>query len=607
MKKYILFALASLSMTSCLDTEVLPKDQITSNDFWQTKEQVSNMVAGAYKSFSQAEVIDRMMIWGDFRSDELTALTDALNNTKENDLKKINLGNVDYNCTYSDWQYLYNVINRCNIVLDRARGVVEIDPEYNMSTYNTDESQMKALRALCYFYLVRAFRDVPYQSTAVINSSEVVEMPQLAPDSVLSLCIKDLTEALAHPLNSESTTAGWRNMGLFTRNAINATLADIYLWRASVNRSAADYQKCIDYCDAVINAKKNQYKTTATTTPGGGAMIPGGYKFVDSDYPLIVGEDAYDRIFINGNSPESILEIQLDGRNTKNTALFENYWSVGGRAYGLMKVPRSLFGTVTDANSVYTTKSDFRFYENCFNVEDDKDVTNMDVRKMVDMRTTGNTADTRNPVKMSLTSHPYSSIGRGIANEQNKQNWIIYRLTDVMLMKAEALVQLGDPTSLSDAFDLVYEVNSRAMANKADAVKKDALVSQDDYEQLVLSERQRELCFEGKRWFDLLRYNYRHTSNPAKWDKTLYEIAVEQGMSTTTTSTSVKKENYFEPIYSQLSAILQRKYSEGGAAVMSKMSTEAHLYLPILNSEVQVNRMIHQNPVYEADDIYAKN
>lgn len=607
MKKYLLFALAGLSLTSCLDTVVLPKDQITGEDFWKNKEQVSNMVAGAYKSFCDEDVIERFIVWGDFRSDELTALTDPYNNSKENDLKKIDLGNVDYNCSYSKWDKFYQVINRCNIVLSKAQEVVAIDPDYSQSTFNTDESQMKALRALCYFYLVRAFRDVPYQATAVINSSEVVQNPQLAPDSVLTLCINDLKDALQHPLNSESTTSGWRNTGLITRNAINAILADIYLWRASVHRSTADYQQAIAYCDAVINSKKAQYLSADNTQQTGSGPRPGRNNFEENrDYPLLVGEEAYERIFIDGNSAESILEIQLDGQNNRNTGLFNCYWSIGGRAFGLMKVPRGIFGNNTDAISIYTSDQDFRFYENCFNVNAKEDVTNMDVRKMVDMNPTNNSASGLNPVTMSTSSHPYSAIGRAVSTQQYKQNWIIYRLTDVMLMKAEALVQLGDATSLDEAFNLVYEVNRRAMADKSKAITKDGLVSQDDYEMLVMNERQRELCFEGKRWFDLLRYNYRHTANPAQWDKTLYEIAIEKGMSTTESSGNAKKDIYFEPNYQQFTVILQRKFTEGGAAVLGKMATEAHLYLPIHNDEVKVNPLTHQNPVYDADDIYVR-
>ena len=96
----------------------------------------------------------------------------------------------------------------------------------------------------------------------------------------------------------------------------------------------------------------------------------------------------------------------------------------------------------------------------------------------------------------------------------NVGNWIIYRLTDVMLMKAEAEVQLagnvGDGSSLTSeqearyrtAFSCVSAVWKRA--NNKRVATTDTLVFEDygtsrlSMENLVLDERQRELMFEGK-------------------------------------------------------------------------------------------------------------
>ena len=80
-----------------------------------------------------------------------------------------------------------------------------------------------------------------------------------------------------------------------------------------------------------------------------------------------------------------------------------------------------------------------------------------------------------------------------------QRNWIVYRLTDVMLMKAEALVQTATNDSssvLRSAFDLVQTVNKRSMLQTA----KDTLTFTDfkskvGMEELVLCERERELCF----------------------------------------------------------------------------------------------------------------
>ena len=59
------------------------------------------------------------------------------------------------------------------------------DPEFTQGDYQVVRAQMLALRSLCYFYLVRAFRDVPYTTHSYENDSEVEVLEQSAPDVVL--------------------------------------------------------------------------------------------------------------------------------------------------------------------------------------------------------------------------------------------------------------------------------------------------------------------------------------------------------------------------------------------------------------------------------------
>jgi hypothetical protein len=103
--------------------------------------------------------------------------------------------------------------------------------------------------------------------------------------------------------------------------------------------------------------------------------------------------------------------------------------------------------------------------------------------------------------------------GRTQTAGHNHANWIIYRLTDIMLLKAEALAELATEgsTEFDEAFKLVEAVYNRSLCeaytsaqNKlSKPTKKDAL------RELVLKERQRELMFEGKRWYDLVRRSLR--------------------------------------------------------------------------------------------------
>jgi hypothetical protein len=176
------------------------------------------------------------------------------------------------------------------------------------------------------------------------------------------------------------------------------------------------------------------------------------------------------------------------------------------------------------------------------------------------------------------------------------QNYIVYRLSDVMLMKAEALTQMattntGD-TQLGQAFDLVQEVNSRSISLAADTLKYNTYASKASMRTLILQERLREFCFEGKRWYDLLRYNYQNVSG-IDYSKTLYELSKENAT--------------FVSNSSDMLNLLIRKYTSGGNAISAKLRTEPYLYMPIPKTDIEINSLLRQNPVYSDDKEYEKN
>jgi hypothetical protein len=166
-----------------------------------------------------------------------------------------------------------------------------------------------------------------------------------------------------------------------------------------------------------------------------------------------------------------------------------------------------------------------------------------------------------------------------------------------MLMKAEAETQLAssdeDASTLRTAFELVKAVNDRSLAKDAkDSLSFTNFGTKNAMEQLVLAERERELCFEGKRWFDLMRYNYRHVDG-VDITKTLAQINEEGGT--------------IPANYSKMLAKVIRKYVTGGDAVSYKLKNEAYLYYPIATSELKVNPKLKQNPVYIEEETTTKN
>lgn len=573
MKKFLTIIAAALTLTSCVDTTLLPDDKTVEEDFWKTKSEVSQMVNGAYQSMLSSDVIQRLIVWGDFRSDELTPVTSISDGTMDA-LNEIDAVNIQTTNTFAKWGSLYSVINNCNIVLGKAEDVMSIDPSYTEGDYLTDRSQMLALRSLCYFYLVRVFRDVPYIKTAYKNSSQNMDVPQSAPDSVLQGCIDDLKEAEQNALDPMAYT-DWRRTGLINRDAIDALLADIYLWRASVHHDASDYQQCVTYCNKVIASKQANHQQ-------------GAGEIDNKEYPLANGDQAFQDLFVTQNAEESIFELQFDGNNNSNTGLCSLLYKYrnNNSTTGYMKVS-SVLG---ENSSVYVNNnnaktSDYRFKDNVYGAGTGSG--SYDVRKMI--------------AQIPIGGNPSNATGQSRQSERTynnfAQNYIVYRLSDVMLMKAEALTALAaddNDIQLRQAFNLVQAVDNRSIYQdnlSADSLKWQYYATKSNMETLVLNERLRELSFEGKRWYDLMRYNYRHIT-PADYSKTLYQLSQEGAE--------------FPRNFQNMLDLVTRKYTSGGSAAAAKMRTEPYLYMPINHADIVVDYALHQNPVYSDTDEFEK-
>ena len=573
MKKILSIIFASVALSSCVDTVILPDNKTVDDDFWQKKSEVDAVVATAYAQLRDEAAIRNMIIWGDFRSDELTVTSTLPTGASyRTALQQIYSLNIETENAFTSWYPFYSAINYCNLVLEKAEDVIAVDPDYMRGDYDANKAQMLALRAFCYFYLTRVFHDIPVTPGAYLNSSDDLNAPQYSPDDVLNMCIDDLVEASKYAI-SGSTYGDWRDKGYLNQDGINAILADIYLWRGSVNRDASDYEACVEYCDKVIKAKKEAYEQKPTRR-----------RFGDDDekldYYLSDYSDMYSDLFgqTGQNADESIFELQFRNSNVTNKGLDQMYYrynNASSNSYGYLKAS-SKFGSVdATGNGVWNNSVDQRLYEFVYDATSSS-VEQFGVRKFVATTSAGvsNTADSHRDTRSTVN-----------------QNWILYRLTDVMLMKAEALVQLynlggkadGD-TRNEEAFEICKFVNDRSLsdANKTSYALKYSTY-RDKMEELVLAERARELCFEGKRWFDLMRYNSRHTATKADLKNKLSEGYV------------ANSDEFLE--------LALRKYAVP-SAMKAKIRDERYLYMPINQDEVELNPNLVQNPVYKSSSKY---
>ena len=293
-------ASAVFGLSSCSDfLEIEPQNEIIHENFWNEKADVDGMVSGCYSKLQSEGIIRRMMIWGEFRSDNVVA---GQNITDDSHLEKVFKASIDASNVYTTWDEFYNVINRCNTIIQFAPEVAQKDISYTESELMATIAEVTALRSLCYFYLIRAFRDVPYTTVAYLGDDQKMDHPAAKFDDVLDSLITDLEKVRPYAVVKYPITQPLYQTGRITQEAINAMLCEMYLWKK-------DYQNCIKYADMVIESKIQQ-KEDEKNNFGGNMTSQNTSDGIDG-FPLIptsqrVGGNqfgqAYNSIIGTGNS-----------------------------------------------------------------------------------------------------------------------------------------------------------------------------------------------------------------------------------------------------------------------------------------------------------------
>lgn len=489
-----------------------PEGEVVLEDFWKSESNVESVLLGCYRGMTEDDVINRMIVWGELRSDNMIASYSI-----SSDLEKILSGDITSSNGYARWGKFYSVINYCNTVLKYAKGVEDVDKNFTEGDYQRVRAEAITLRSLCYFYLVRTFKDVPWVNTASVDDTQNYDFFKAPEAEILDSLVSNLNEVK----NNASSNFGSvdMNKGRVTKNAVNALLADIYLWQS-------DYDNCIAACNRVL---------------------------ADTSLKLTDEKQYYTMVFGNGNSDESIFELQFTEKVQMNNPV-RNFYGYSSVPQGYLSFPATLaLNTLDRVAGLY---SPFAYKVPATSVVEGLD----DVRAKDSYALYGGkyyifkyAGFGRNVLSTGVTEYLYRT-------GNSSANWIIYRLSDVILMKAEALAQKGNDDNLKQAVDLVNLTYLRANPLEQ-PLEKSYYPTKEDVQKLVLRERQREFLFEGKRWFDLVRM--------ARRDGTTSNL-----------------NTYVEAKASGASASL-------GAPVLNAM------YMPVSKSEMEANPNMTQNPFYE--------
>lgn len=586
----MLLTAGSLSFSSCEDyLTITPTDRIVEEEFWEDKNDLKNALTACYRRMIENDMMKKYILWGEVRSDnfELTTGVTATNITNLMNANLLSTNNI------FTWTCFYNLINYCNKILARGPEIVQKDESFSNGDWLPMRAEAITLRAFAHYYLVRTFGEVPYVTTEYNNDGQDFLIGQSTQIEVLDNIISDLESVKDQAMIDYGNTSD--NKGHITRKAVYTMLADVYLWRASYKEgnseiaegsqttAADDYQKCVDCCNYVINTMTNDYIEDLNKN----GKVLGGVTAEDIQLEDLFIQNvstnskistvsrsstgAYNSIFGTGNSRESIFELQFDGTTNINSMELEYFWNARESKSGTFECASALISAVETNPSAAIpasifTKTDYRRWETARFTKADQ--TEYPLAKynyrLIDQYNGTSSSGMRDN---TLTTFKMEGSLQGVTNSAN---WIVYRLSDVVLMKAEALTQLSsDEESLQEPFSLVREVFKRSnpyayqnATSSADSLRFDNYSTRESMNQLILNERQREFIGEGKRWYDLVRYAQRDGSTV------------------------------------NMLKFLSRKFVDNQNAIKAKLASMKSLFSPIHTDEIKNNRLLHQNEVW---------
>lgn len=438
------------AFSSCKVIDQEPESQLSGALFYNEEQDAEAAILAAYDGLQ--DLPRNMLIWGDMRGD---ILEPDFGLSGASDARLLYNNVITPDNSFASWANLYSAINRINNVITFVPGIVDKDQAFTPLERDRIMGEAYFLRALCYFYLVRVFGDVPIITEPSVDAAQNFKVGQSSAQDVLKFIDEDLTKARATIRVSYGNNTASR--GRATVAAVRALLVDVSMWRAGFYNQAEYYQVAADTAQAII-------ANTLPNTPA---------------YRLLVGRDWF-TMFGTGNTQESIFELQYDFGNQEFNGLQITY--AGGDGQFWFDIAQTYLGNWTSSDVRGRGATYFKARSGYWSGP----TKNM-IWKYIGTVVDTTSADANNS-NYRIDTKSYA-------------NFIIYRLADIILLRAEALNRISNGGS-QEAINLLNMIRTRAGIPPTSLTTSDSM---RDIERAIIAERGLELAVEGKRWFDLMR------------------------------------------------------------------------------------------------------
>lgn len=493
------FAASSLSLTSCDDfLDLKPTGTFTEEQLDDSS--IEGLMASAYAGLEAHFFGNNESFAGpitnwvfDVRSDD--ALKGGGDITMEQYIHQLEVSNVtsDNAVALDKWRNNYYAISRVH----KAMNAIENSNIANKATYL---GELKLLRAYFYFDLIRIFKQVPYFTENEDPNGKRAD--EYTRDQIFSFIKQDLVDAYS-VLPEEQSQAG-----RFNKYVAAAVMA-------KVSAFTSNWSDVETYANYVIGSNK--------------------YDFYDNYGDM-------SKIEFN-NKKESVMAVQF---STANNNAHINWSNLLNTTYS----EGALFGTgddfflgsqnlvdafATDNNGLPYLDGSDHYVKTTENGDGNYD-GNVDPRLdftvgRLGMPFRGHTYNKKwcraydiygeYSGKKGLIDPSSPDMVQGFPWGASALNYCIIRYSDIVLLKAEALIEQNK--QLDEARTLINDVRKKAQrsidggytpqdldpfnANYNVGLYPSEGWTQEYARKAVRMERRLELAMEGNRWFDLLRWN----------------------------------------------------------------------------------------------------
>lgn len=491
--KYFIGSLLIL-LASCADLEEQPIGILSPESYFQSEADLEAAILGLYNTQTD-ECFNNDNSLYDFLSDEY--------DTDPTTFRAYRFLINEYRFTASDigdglYRNAYTRIAYANMILPKI-DVVDLIDELK------DQYRAEALfmRSQAYYELMGAYGDVPYLDETMADPGDASELVRAPAEEIYGYIIEDLEWCVDH-LPDEF--GGVRNRA--TSGTALTVLASIHMTLATyseVYASSYDYRS-ID--DALVESLKGDFSSHWDAAAYYALEVINnkgkyGYDLVEDYQDLFNGEvgDTKEHIFSVDYYAESkggsIAGQDFDGWRNNNNGFtpMRKPWDVGG--WSAMVPPLSFYESFIEGDYRREVSFETTWAVTTSSVCGDTTST-IHYTGLVEQ-----SIQAPGCAKWTRFPGPTESWPAGVAASYNVA---IYRYGELLLIAAEALNELG---RTGEAIPIINQLRERARLaggeNRSMPLDVPPGLTQQQCWDTIWQERSYELCFEWKRWRDLVR------------------------------------------------------------------------------------------------------